>query len=217
MQSVVFLSDGVEISRYLKKIGSERSRNVMSWYQEGLERTPVYERIAHLVVTEAKSLDRVAYLVAGGSPLFLDGISEFILSLAEKSKIPVHIFPSVSSFDTIVSDLRLVPTPLGFQCYEATYFYYRRPSIDPAIPLFLFQPGGFNVSTVKFRIPASARQFQPLKDLLLKIYSPSRRWVLVGSSRRKAEGPLIVTDVLENIGHHARLFTAGTLVILGED
>ena len=214
MDCVIYLTENKTVGETLQKLGIEKSTDLSSWYKDGEDRAAIYERISSFVVDQSKSHDRVC-LLTPGNPIFLNRVILNLIDRCEAQGIALHVFPGVSSIDTIMTDLRLPSGEVGVQCFEATKFFHDRPNIDTRVPLLLFQPGNFAHSKVQMRMRPTQEQIAPLTGYLLELYPPDSRWILVGSSGDLGEPPRIMWNYLSELEQFSELLTIGTLVLPG--
>lgn len=66
----------------------------------------MYTKISELIIATAKDNGPVSFIVHG-HPLFLVSASEYTLDLAEENNLSVKILPGISSFDTLMCDLKI--------------------------------------------------------------------------------------------------------------
>jgi hypothetical protein len=209
----VYMDSGTEVQEYLDSMGVN-GLNVMDWYQDGQRRQTVYEAISDHIVEKASSLKRVGYL-APGNPIFLNSIVTRIEKQCREKRLPYFLLASVSSIDTIINDLRIPIGDVGLQCFDATTFGRLRPNVDISVPLMLFDPALFNTPIVKFREPPVQEAIIALQKLLLEIYKPDARWILVSSAGQFGDASRFYWDVLKELHQHPKLISIGTLVLPG--
>lgn len=108
--------------------------------EEGVEAVDAYLDVAGFVLREA-ALDPPVALLVPGNPLFQNSITRFLVQAARERDLPVAVFPGVSILDVLISDLGLDVTSRGLQVFDARHIVARAPVLNPAVPLFILQPG----------------------------------------------------------------------------
>ena len=211
---VVYIDPGNSVQSYLSQLDIQ-AYNVMDWYKEGEDRSPIYEKISEFVIEKSRLFKRVGYL-APGNPNLLNSVVSLLIKKCKEQELPLHIFPGISCIDTIINDLQLPIETLGLQCYDATHFGRLRPAIDISVPLFLFQPGHFNTSTVRFRDAPIKDHVLDLKKCLLDFYTPNTNWILVGSAGESESPSRIYWNSLNRLEEFYHLMGIGTLVLPGK-
>jgi precorrin-6B methylase 1 len=95
--------------------------------------------------------------------------------------LPARMLPAVSALDCLMADLGIDPATSGLQTYEATYFFVRRPPVDPHAALVLLQVGMLG-ETGGAATDAVTSRFRHLLDRLVELYGPDREAVLYEAS-----------------------------------
>ncbi|MEU6077214.1 SAM-dependent methyltransferase [Micromonospora sp. NPDC047074] len=111
--------------------------DLASRYEGQQWRAEVYQAIATELVEAAEQGDPIAFLVHG-HPLFLVSATEHILELAHQRGVRTTVLSSVSSFDTVLTDLGL-DHGYAVQLFDTTTLLLKGWQPNPEIPLLLFQ------------------------------------------------------------------------------
>jgi hypothetical protein len=125
-----------------------------------------YARIAATVLARAEH-DPPAMLLSQGSPLFLNGLTRYLVVEARKRELTTRVLPAVSPVDAIVADLGIDVGLAGLQTLSARGFAARRVAM-PAMPLLLLQLAGVAGAG------ASAEAYGPLVQALGAVYAASQ-------------------------------------------
>jgi hypothetical protein len=152
-------------------------------------RDDVYRQISELLVQAASETQPVAFLVHG-HPLFLVSAAEYTLDLAEQHDLRVSVLPAVSSFDTLLCDLR-IDYGYGVQIYDTTTLLKGGWSPNPQVPMLLFQLASTLNRSVISGDPARDA-LRPLIDLLAPLYGGSHRVQVVWSAAHVLESSSII-------------------------
>ena len=76
-----------------------------------------------------------------GHPGIFAWASHEAMARVRAAGLPARMLPAVSALDCLLADLGIDPATTGLQTYEATYFFVRRPAVDPHATLVLLQVG----------------------------------------------------------------------------
>lgn len=160
-------------------------------YEGQTIRDEVYHQISHRLVEAARVSGPVAFIVHG-HPLFLVSATEYTLELAERHDLRVSVLAAVSSFDTLLCDLR-VDYGYGVQIFDTTTLLKAGWTPNPQVPLLLFQLASTLNRSVISGDP-DRESLQPLVELLAPLYGADHRAQVVWSSAHIMESSSI-TDV----------------------
>lgn len=178
-------------------------------------RDEVYHQISHRLVDAALDSGPVAFLVHG-HPLFLVSATEYTLDLAEEHDLRVSVLPAVSSFDTLLCDLR-VDYGYGVQIFDTTTLLKAGWAPNPQVPLLLFQLASTLNRAVITGDPDQAA-LAPLVDLLTPLYGAKHRVQVVWSSAHALEASSITElDLSELATADLELWRRPTLYVPATD
>jgi uroporphyrin-III C-methyltransferase len=116
--------------------------------------------------------------------------------------LAARMLPAVSALDCLLADLGIDPASTGLQTYEATYFFVRRPAVDPHATLVLLQVGMLGESGGAATDAVAAR-FRLLVDRLAELYGAGREAVLYQASTFPGVAPAITRFELGDPGSAA--------------
>lgn len=177
-KKVFVLHADASVIRHVEALGPEVI-DLAGMYDGLTERREAYHAIADRVVREAALTPPVAFLVHG-HPLFLVSASEYMIGLAEQKDVETRVLPGISSFDTLMCDLR-IDFGYGLQMFDTTTMLKAGWVPDPRIPMLLFQLA----TTLEPRITRGERTGEalaPIVDLLLPLYGEEHEVVLIESA-----------------------------------
>lgn len=175
----------------------DKIKNLWHLYQPDRLRRKNYKAMTEAIVNAAHQESPIAYL-ASGNPVVFDSVTQWIIESAEEKNLTVQVFPSISSIDTIMVDLKYEVAP-GLQIYDASMLIglNLKPQID--ISCIILQISTFGTSyTTAYRIPQK-NCLEPLKTYLMQFYPASHQVHFVSSSFKNIQAAKIVTISLENI------------------
>jgi hypothetical protein len=164
--------------------------DVADMYEGVSVRREAYEAISHRLVTAAAERSPVGFVVQG-HPMFLVSATEFTLDLAAEHGLGTQVLPGVSSFDTVLCDLRL-DLGYGVQVFDTSTLLQQGWVPNPNVPMLLFQLA----TTLDQAVVRGARTgevLQPIVDLLLPLYGAEHETRLVYSASGLLETSETVT------------------------
>lgn len=165
-------------------------------YEGHTVRDDVYHQISHRLVEAALDSAPVAFLVHG-HPLFLVSATEYTLDLAERHDLRISVLPSVSSFDTLLCDLR-IDYGYGVQIFDTTTLLKAGWTPNPQVPLLLFQLASTLNRNVINGDP-DHESMRPLIELLAPLYGAQHSVQVVWSSAHAVEGSSITEVSIQEL------------------
>jgi L-asparaginase len=153
---------------------------LQTYYQVDASRMSIYRSIASDILEDADAEGPVC-LALYGHPLVLSTISTMVLDGADYLGLPAVVVPGISSFDTVLADLRLDPGGVGLQVQEATDLIVQRRELDPNRGLLLLQVPQVSSAVYSATQPSEGK-LQELVQYLGRFYSPDQPVVMVRSS-----------------------------------
>jgi uncharacterized protein YabN with tetrapyrrole methylase and pyrophosphatase domain len=172
-------------------------KNLWHLYQPDRLRRYNYKAMTEAIINAAYKESPIAYL-ASGNPVVFDSVTQWIIESAKEQNLTVKVFPSISSIDTIMVDLKYEVAP-GLQIYDASMLIglNLKPQIN--ISCIILQISTFGTSyTTAYRIPK--KDFlAPLKTYLMQFYPASHQVHLINSSFSNLQTERILSILLENM------------------
>jgi precorrin-6B methylase 1 len=191
-----------------------RASSLDSLYGESKPRRETYEEMVDALVSAATGGSRVCAVLYGHPGVFARPGHEAIARV-RAAGLPARMLPAVSSLDCLLADLAVDPATTGLQTYEATYFFVRRPAVDPHATLVLLQVGMLGESGGAATDAVAAR-FRLLLDRLAELYGATREAVLYEASPLPGAKPAVTRFRLGDADPAAPEVLA-TLCIPGEE
>jgi uncharacterized protein YabN with tetrapyrrole methylase and pyrophosphatase domain len=114
------------------------ARSLYDYYEPGLLRQEIYERITEAMLAEVRRGQAVCAAFYGHPGIFVYPSHEAV-ARARSEGYPARMLPAVSAEDCLFADLGVDPGAAGCQSYEATDFLVRRRGVDPTASLILWQ------------------------------------------------------------------------------
>jgi hypothetical protein len=159
----------------------------------GADRMSVYRAIA-ITVVDAAAQRGPASLVVQGHPLLLVSAVEFVIELAQSRGLRTEVLPGISSFDTILCDLR---RDLGYalQMFDATTMLQHEFAPNPMVPLLVYQLATL-LSPRVTRDEVRPEVLAPLSRYLTTFYGTSHECTVVCSSGSPIEHADLVSTTI---------------------
>jgi precorrin-6B methylase 1 len=157
-----------------------RASSLDHFYGPTKARRETYAEIVEAIVGAVMRGTRVCAVLYGHPGVFaLPGHKA--VARVRAAGLPARMLPAVSALDCLVADLGFDPARSGLQTYEATYFFVRRPPVDPHATLVLLQVGMLGEAGGAATEAVAAR-FRLLLDRLVDLYGPAREAILYEAS-----------------------------------
>lgn len=171
------------------------------YYRESL-RPKVYENIAADIIGEADSYTNIGIAVYG-NPMFLVSAVEKIIEKAEHGGIKTKVIPAISSFDTLLADLK-IDLGYGVTLIDASLLVATKPNIDTKLPLVLFQIANLGSDQVE-RGAIKTERLEPLVSHLKTLYPESHTCKLVVSSKGFLDPGYIIDLKISDLSSHEKI------------
>lgn len=157
----------------------------------------IYKEIAEKIIEKVEKENiRVAFMLHG-HPLFLVSASEMIIEEAFKKQIQVDVLPGISSFDTLLSDLK-IDFGYAVQMYDVNFYYENDIIINTNVPLILFQITTFQNYNV-IRVEPNIKILTPLIKKLSNFYRPINNIFIIHSASHILEKKTIIRSTFADI------------------
>jgi len=177
------------------------------------ERRETYAELVETIAAAALRGARVCAVFYGHPGVFARSGHEAI-ERVRAAGLPARMLPAVSALDCLIADLGLDPATSGLQTYEATYFFVRRPPVDPHAILVLLQVGMLG-ERGGAATESVAPRFRLLLDRLVEQYGADRHAVLYEASPYPGAAPAVDRFALGGGGARSPSVMA-TLCVPGE-
>lgn len=172
------------IEDFKETYSSAQVHDMAYLYKDELYRQDVYKKISELIIETAKDNGPVSFIVHG-HPLFLVSASEYTIDLAKENNLSVKILPGISSFDTLMCDLK-IDYGYALQFFDSTTLINHNWSLNTEVPLLIFQLSTTNNKEIMLgEINGSA--LSPLKEHLIKFYPEEHEAYIIHSATQILE------------------------------
>jgi uncharacterized protein YabN with tetrapyrrole methylase and pyrophosphatase domain len=186
-----------------------RARSLARHYRLGAARRLAYEAMTEEILELVRQGNDVCAAFYGHPGIFCTPAHESIRR-ARTEGFEATMLPGISAEDSLFADLGLDPGVTGCQSYEATAFLERRPPVDVAALLVLWQVSvlgrdDYVAEPDPSRLPA-------LAEALLALYPEEHEALLYEASPYPIGGPVVRPVRLSELGD-ASLPPLATLVV----
>ena len=166
-----------------------RASSLDHFYGPTKPRRETYAEIVDAIVGAVTGGLRMCVVLYGHPGVFALPGHEAIARV-RAAGLPARMLPAVSALDCLLADLGIDPATTGLQTYEATYFFVRRPTVDPRATLVLLQVGMLG-ERGGAPTGAVASRFRVLLDRLTELYGSGREAVLYEASPFPGTAPAL--------------------------
>lgn len=174
-----------------------RSSSLRSEYAVARPREEVYERMVERMLAPVRQGKRVVAAFYGHPGIYVRP-SNAAIRRARAEGHGATMLPAVSAEDCLFADLGIDPATTGCASYDATDFLLRRPPVDTAAALVLWQVtvvGDLTTAAVVRR-----EGLRPLVDRLLELYPADHEVVVYEASPFPVAEPVIERLELRALG-----------------
>lgn len=186
----------------LRSMGVEKAEDLLSLYRDGDEDNTNYERIFQKVMKDCAEFGEVALLVPG-HPRVGVSLVQWFEQRKEELQLDLQVLPGISSFATMINDLKRDPLERGSVMVDANRMLLFDHHIETSMDYYVYHVCSVGTSRVHLSDASKDNRWDMLRDHLLKFYPASHRIVLVGSAH---------DDEKEGEQFEATVETIGTLV-----
>lgn len=210
---VLALANNKEIdilSRYCKKIIS-----IKSLYKDGDRDIDNYHRIYKETTSHLMDFNNISLLVAG-HPRFGVTLTQLFEIQASKENYTVNVNPGISSFDTMLNDLKIDPLERGSVIIDVNRLLLFEYPINTALDYFIYHISSIGTNKTDFLNPSLNNNVNALKEHLLKFYPLSQEVFMIQSASTDFTNSTItkstlgdLADVLLEVNFLSSLFIKG--------
>lgn len=174
---------------------AKKSYSLEPEYFSDLNRIKAYKNIKNKILELIEAHHDICIAIYGHPLLLSDAINEVILILKD-SDVELHILPSISSFDCLLSDLK-INTQGGCYSIEASELIFLDKFIDKSSHLILWQIGMIGVDGVAE--PKTKSNIGKLQEKLLQFYPKQKTMYLYEASIYPHFNPEIIETTIDEL------------------
>jgi uncharacterized protein YabN with tetrapyrrole methylase and pyrophosphatase domain len=172
--------------------------NVKSLYRDDAIDTENYGNIVSATLRAAEEHGDVTLLVPGHPRLGVTLVNWLEKLQAEKG-FQLSVLPGISSFCTIINDLRFDPLDRGTVVADANRLLLFENEVDPCFNLLIYHVCSVGTSRVSRGDPLRDNQLGLLKSFLARHYGEGHEVTLISSSTGTEAEQLQVTTTIGNL------------------
>jgi uncharacterized protein YabN with tetrapyrrole methylase and pyrophosphatase domain len=213
-----FPQAGITEAWLTQVLGVPEAVDLTPYYSDGGRDRDNYSLIADVVANAARRVGTVCMLMPG-HPRFgmtmttmLDGDPRF-------ADIAVRTVEGVSSFDTMLCDLRRDPLTHGSLAVDANRLLYYEIVLDPRVDTYVYHVCSVGTQATNWRNPQRANRLELLQRYLAQYFPADHVAILIESRGDSGLPPRLVrspldrlTEALPTITFSTTLFVPGTSV-----
>jgi hypothetical protein len=178
-EKVLYLCPEPLSARWMQELNPSAA-SLGVFYAPDRPRVEAYKAMAEEILSWVRKGLAVCAAFYGHPGVFVDPSHEAIMRAREEG-FPARMLPGVSSEDCLIADLGLDPGDRGLQSFEATNFLLFTRTIDPTIPLLLWQvsvvgewlgPVAINRDGLRILAERLVRSYPPDHEVVLYEASP---------------------------------------------
>jgi precorrin-6B methylase 1 len=178
---VLYLVADPVSERWIRE-ANESAESLTVLYEEGVDRTIIYQRMADYILTLLRREIRVCVALYGHPGVFASP-GRLALNQARAEGYPAEMLPGISAEACLIAELGVDPGVSGWQSYEATDFLLHPRSVDASSPLILWQVGIVGDLQYHVRQNGLPKRLRVLADLVAATYGQAHQVVLFEASR----------------------------------
>lgn len=188
----------VVVEQLLFTLGVSHFENIKSLYVNGRRDEENYTDLFNKIIDECRTHHDIALLIPGHPRLGVT-IVQWFEKQREALGITVRITPGISSFATMINDLRRDPIERGSVLIDANRLLLFEHPIDPTLDYYIYHICSIGTATVRTDEPAKANRLDLLKRRLLQYYPANHPTTLISSATHDTAESLLTTAPLEII------------------
>lgn len=180
-----------------EKLGVVNAESLADLYKNGDIDRENYKRIVERILEVGNLFKNVAVLIPGHPYIGVSWIHH-LNKMANSNIIKLNLIEGISSFDTMINDLRIDPLDHGATIIDANRLLLFQLQIETKIDLFIYHICSVGNARTDFENPSGNNRIELLQNYLKKFYSPNHTVVLVGSSETTNKS-LLKTCLLQDL------------------
>lgn len=172
------------------------------YYDAEDARPKVYDNIANDIIKDSDNYTNTGIAVYG-NPMFLVSAVEKIIDKAELNGVKTKVIPAISSFDTLLADLKL-DLGYGVTMLDASLLLSSNINVETKLPLLIFQVANIGSIDVE-RGEIKRERLKPLEEYLKGIYPPDQKCTFVVSSKGVFDPGYIVETTISDLSSNENI------------
>ena len=172
--------------------------NITSLYKDGDKDANNYSRIYQNTISYLKSHNNITLLIPGHPRLGVT-LTQIFEIQAEKCDYSVNVIPGISSFDTMLNDIKIDPLERGTIIIDVNRLLLFEYPINTALDHFFYHICSIGNSRTEFSSPNINNRVSLFKGYLLKFYLPTKEITMIQSQSLHSKDTKLTESKLEDI------------------
>jgi precorrin-6B methylase 1 len=174
-------------------------------YKPRMYRPDMYRRMADAVLEAARGGPGVVML-APGSAVVVDRVTQLVLEGARAAGMSVRILPGVSSIESVLAQLEY-DVAAGLQVVLAQRLVLERVQLNPALAALVLQPAYYDTSFFAGAPHSAAGRFDALTRQLGRAFTPDAPMALVATATEAGAAASVLWFRLGSLGQLHRVLS----------
>jgi precorrin-6B methylase 1 len=147
-------------------------------YVPGMYRPDMYQRMADAVLNEAADRQGGVVMLAPGSAVVVDLVTQLILEGARAAHLGVQVLPGISSIESVLAEMQYDVSD-GLQVVLAQKLVLRRIALNPSIASIILQPAYYDTLFYVGAPRSAPGRFDALEQHLARTFGSETPMALV--------------------------------------
>lgn len=181
-RQVYFLTGSAqEVQSTLTQLGISGAHDLLSLYVDGAADKANYQTIFNRLVSDCRQYGHIAFLVPG-HPRIGVSVVQMLEKQHEALGIELEVLPGISSFATMINDLKRDPLERGSVIIDANRLLLYQIPVAKEIDHYIYHVCSIGTSRVHISDASIDNRLDLLKAHLLKFLDSSHEAILICSS-----------------------------------
>lgn len=172
--------------------------NITPLYKDGDKDTENYYRIYKNTLSHLNHFNNISLLVPGHPRLGVT-LTQLFEIQSEKNNYTINVIPGISSFDTMLNDLKIDPLERGSIIIDVNRVLLFDYPINTSLDHFFYHICSIGNIKTEFSNPNDNNRVSLLKKHLLKFYSPEKKITMIQSQSLDSTKMQLTESTLEDI------------------
>ena len=172
--------------------------NITPLYKDGDKDTDNYYRIYKNTISHLEHFNNITLLVPGHPRLGVT-LTQLFEIQSEKCNYTISVIPGISSFDTMLNDLKIDPLERGVVIIDVNRMMLFDYPINTALDHFFYHICSIGNEKTEFSNPNDNNKVSLLKKYLQKFYSPTKKITMIQSQSLDSTKMQLTESTLEDI------------------
>jgi len=187
--------------------------NLDKEYWTGDEDWMVYEKLADLILDEAKAGPGVV-AIGDGHPAFYDDVTWDVYRRGKKRGLNVRILPAISCLDAMAANCGLEINTCGLQIFDANVMIAADQKLNPYVDNLIMQIGWFGLTLTLNYEQSRKGRFEPVIKYLTKFYPESHRLKIMRAPSESDDSPTVITTKLSALDRYYKTIYQGMCLFI---